>query len=173
MKMTPVRKNITRLIKQCIDRAYSRHVARCRKLSMHRAKTWQDADTAKEIDNFFNYMGSLPPLPTLSSIADENTRNLLNVLVRLCYVNDKARRAFEKDLLDDLRTNAAQYELLSQMPAPKREYERRGPRSLVEQRADTVDEKVREWERKLKLAKTKLAAYQKKQKYYQKKGAVV
>lgn len=174
MKMTPVRRNITRILKQCIDRAYARHVARCRKLSMHKSRTWQDADTAKEIDNFFTYMGGLPPLPTISGIPDENTRNLLNVLVRLCYVNDKARKAFEKDLLADLRTNAAQYELLSQMPEPRREYTRREPRTLVERRADAVDKKVREWERKLKLAKTKLATYRKKQKYYtQKKGSVV
>ena len=173
MKMTPVRKNIVRLVKECIDRAYARHVAKCKRYAITNPRLWSDAPCEGEIDKFFTYFGGLPSLPTISSVGDRKMADMLNVMIRCVYTNDKARREFEKDLLADLREHGAEYELLSNMPAPKREYERRGPRSLVERRADTVDEKVREWERKLKLAKTKLAAYQKKQKYYQKKGAVV
>lgn len=173
MRLTPVRKNIIRLTKQAIDRAYSRHLVRCRKMSLLKQRLWDGVDCAKEVDGLFPAIAGWGSTPsTISSISDERVRVLLHTLVRNLYTNDRERRVFEHELLADLREHAAEYELLSQMPPPKREYHRRGPRTLVERRADTVAEKVQEWERKLKYAKTKLAAYKKKQKYYQKKGAV-
>jgi hypothetical protein len=173
MKLTPVRKNIIRLLKQSVDRAFARHAARRRKVSLTDPRMWKDAPCGPDIDRMFPYFSGLHDKPaSFAHLPDSDIRAMLNVIVRYCYTGDRERRNFEKELIDDLREHAAEYELLSQMPPPKREYKRRGPRSLVERRADTVDEKVREWERKLKLAKTKLAMYKKKQKYYQKKGTV-
>ena len=83
-------------------------------------------------------------------------------------------RAFIKRIaIEEMHKHAVEYDMLSQMPPVRKTRKKRVPQTLVEARASKVGEKVREWERKLKYAKTKLSAYRKKQKYYTKKGEVV
>jgi hypothetical protein len=173
VKLTPVRQNVIRIFKRALDRAHARHAAKCRKVSLLDPKLWKSVDCGRDIDRLIGYIGSTPGGISFNNLPDNDIRSLLAVLVRFCYTGDKQMRQLEKGILDDIRSHAAEYELMAQMPPVKREYNRRGPRTLVERRADAVAEKVREWERKLKVAKTKLAAYQKKQKYYAKKGAAV
>lgn len=75
------------------------------------------------------------------------------------------------ELLKEIHASADALELECMLPPPRRERKRR-PKTLVGRRAASVDRQVQKWQRRLKLAKTKLAGYQKKQRYYQKKGAV-
>ena len=56
------------------------------------------------------------------------------------------------------------------MAKPGREYSPRRKLSHVEQREAGADRKVAEWERKFRLAKTKLQKYRAKAKRYAKKG---
>lgn len=173
MKLTPVRQNVIRIVKAAIDRAHARLAAKGKKASILDPKLWKGADCGRDVDRMIGYIGSLPGGLSFNNLQDNDMRSLIATLVRFCYTGDRQVKQMERDILDDIRSHAAEYELMAQMPPVRREYKRRGPRTLVEKRADAVAEKVKEWERKLKYAETKLAAYRKKQKYYTKKGAVV
>lgn len=173
MALTQVQQNILRILKQSLDRAYARHADRCRKRGMDSAKWGPLTDLHPLIDRVFATLAASGKVDSYKSLADKHVSILLDAVVDYCYASDEHWRKFEKDWINDLRKHAAEYDLLAQMPPPKRKYERKPPQTLVERRAFEVEEKVREWERKLALAKTKLAAYRKKQAYYAKKGAVV
>ena len=75
----------------------------------------------------------------------------------------------EKALLADLHKNGVEYELMAQMPLPKRE---RKPKAQPATPVDMAASKVRQWERKLRMAENKLKKYQRRLKRLQKKGAV-
>lgn len=66
------------------------------------------------------------------------------------------------------------YEPLFSMPPARRpKVVKTGkPLTLVERRAASAKRKVREWQRKSKLASTKIKAYRKKVNYYTKKGVI-
>jgi hypothetical protein len=56
------------------------------------------------------------------------------------------------------------------MLPPVKAASRKRVRTLLEKRADKAIEQLKRWERKQRLAKTKVAHYQKKVSYYQQKG---
>lgn len=76
-------------------------------------------------------------------------------------------------LLGQMQKSADVLEMECMLPPPRQRERKPKPTTLVGRRAARVDEKVEEWERKLKYAKTKLKKYRSKQKYYAKKGVTV
>lgn len=72
------------------------------------------------------------------------------------------------------RMKASTYEPLFSMPPARRPKAAKTgkPLTLVERRAASAKRKVREWQRKSKLAATKIKAYRKKVSYYTKKGVI-
>lgn len=174
MKMTPTRRNTLRILKGAIDRAFAKVVADGRRRVLDSPSMWKDAPMAEpSLDRLFATVAGSTKARLLSDLRDESLRSLIATMCRYIYTGPGQQRKFEAHLLEDLKTNAAQYELMAQMPLPRKERKVRAPKTLVERRAEKVEEKVAEWERKLKYAKTKLKAYRRKQKYYTNKGAVV
>jgi hypothetical protein len=173
MKMTPTRRNTLRILKGAIDRAFSKVVAHGKRKVLDTPSMWSRADmAAPALDNLFATMAGATHARQLKDL-HSGFGSLIATLARYAYTGAEQQRRFEMYLIEDLRTNATEYELMAQMPLPRRERKPRVPKTLVERRAEKADAKVAEWERKLKYAKTKLATYRKKQKYYAKKGAVV
>lgn len=173
MKMTPTRRNTLRILKGAIDRAFAKVVAHGKRRVLDKPRMWGQADMAgPTLDKVFATMAGATGAKQLKDLLDEGMGSLIATLARYAYTGADQQRRFEAHLLEDLRTNAAQYELMAQMPLPRKERKRREPKTLVERRAEKVEAKVQEWERKLKYAKTRLSAYRKKQKYYTKRGAI-
>lgn len=77
------------------------------------------------------------------------------------------------EILSQIHASADALELECMLPPPRQRERKPQPKTLVGRRAAKVDEKVEEWERKLKYARTKLKKYRSKQKYYAKKGVGV
>lgn len=79
-------------------------------------------------------------------------------------------------VLTDLRKDALVNDLQFRLPPPDKEPDVKQtvvrPLTLVERRAIMVNDRLANWERKLKLAKTKVAALKKRQSYYRRKGVV-
>lgn len=65
---------------------------------------------------------------------------------------------------------AIELELL--MPEKQRLRRKSVPKTLVEKRADAAATRLRQWQRRLKIAKTKVTEYQRKVSYYQEKGVL-
>jgi hypothetical protein len=63
--------------------------------------------------------------------------------------------------------------LLADWLREKPQRQTRPKKSVVEQRAARAEELLADWERRLKLAKTKVSKYRRKVKYYQKRGSNV
>jgi hypothetical protein len=171
MPLTQTQVNILNTVKRSIDKAYAAHYARRKRTCIDRSD-WKNADAAA-IDSLLGNIGGYAKAPKAFAHLLSPLTNLVHGLAYWSYANPAFNTEIERDVLADLHAHAAEYELLAHMPPVRRTRKKREPKTLVGRRADAVDEKVREWERKLKLAKTKLAAYRKKQKYYTKKGEVV
>ena len=170
--LTPSRTNTLNIIKQSIDRAMVKFASRQKRMRITRTGEWKHAST-KTIDALWANIAARQKTPRNFGEVELLTGALLSSMLTTYYRNSTVLRSVEAEVMKDLHSRVAEYELLSQMPLPKRTYKRREKKSLVERRADKAAAKVAEWERKLKYAKTKLAAYRKKQKYYAKKGASV
>lgn len=65
---------------------------------------------------------------------------------------------------------AIELELL--MPEKQRLKRKSVPKTLVEKRADAAAQRLKQWQRRLKIAKTKVTEYQRKVSYYQEKGVL-
>jgi hypothetical protein len=170
MKLTQTQRNTMRIVKGVIDKSFARMVAQRKRYTFDDLEV--DDQASKALDSMFTHIAGLSRAPSEFNNIGNFQGGLLKSMVHHVYTNTQCRFMVEKAILADLYAHAAEYELLAQMPQERRPYVKRGPRSLVERRAERVESKVVEWERKLKYAKTKLAAYRKKQKYYAKKGAV-
>jgi len=178
MRTTEQQKNRLRILKRAIDRAFRKLVARGRKLSIEKIKYW-DADGSKlpqHLDTLFTAISGLRMAPLDLLDLDRNIpvhSHIIDQALDHLYFGKAPQRWLENTLLRDLFENGGEYELMSQMPRAKREYTPRPKQTRVESHAAKVDAKVVEWERKMKLARTKLAKYKKRQKYYlnKKKGA--
>lgn len=181
MKTTALQKNVLRILKKAIDRAMAYACHRAKRRPLKPTHQYFHGTDIGRLDSLFAKLSTFKRLrPNASPLevreyikkADGGTIGILDACVLQLYNMDAD--AFQADiyrfLLKDLQQNAAAYELLSQMPPPRRERIKREPQTPIQRRAATVDGKVRQWERKLRYAKTKLAAYRKKQKYYTKKG---
>ena len=78
-------------------------------------------------------------------------------------------------VVEEVHRNVSITELRCKLPPVRKTVKKKPvakPLTAVEARAKLAADKCREWERKGKLAKTKLAKYRKKVTYYKKKGAV-
>lgn len=171
VKLTQTQANTLRIFKQCLDRAFARHTAKLRKRTL--AGMELPTPHAVALDTLFASIAAMPRKPRDFGALKQGQSDLLYRLMQIAYTSAESRIAIEQAVLSDIYDHAAEYELLAQMPPPRRERTRREPQSLVERRAARVDSKVVEWERKLKVAKGKLKKYRRKQKYYlTKKGAV-
>jgi hypothetical protein len=179
--LTVTQGNKLDILKQCIDRAFRRMVARGVKRSLRkmpllrpgaaRLSVGQLPDPAS-IDNVFTHISGKPKAPAMMRSIDAGIAHLLASAVHHMYSSEDQRDYLFKTLMADIHKNGAEYELASQMPRAKREYTPRPKRSLVEERADRAVAKVAEWERKAKLAKTKLKKYRAKVDRYTKQGVI-
>jgi hypothetical protein len=89
--------------------------------------------------------------------------------------NPQTNSGAASDAIMEVHRNASIVDLRCKLPPVRKAVKKRvvaKPLTAVEQRAKLAADKCREWERKGKLAKTKLAKYRKKVTYYKKKGAV-
>lgn len=79
-----------------------------------------------------------------------------------------------RGVIKHYRNKKSSYEPLFSMPPARRpKVVKTGkPLTLVERRAASAKRKVREWQRKSKLASTKIKQYRKKVSYYTKKGVI-
>jgi hypothetical protein len=172
-KLTQTQVNILNAIKGSVDRAWARQAAILRRTTPNWKEMYRldGDDYGSIIDAALGQISGATRAKDFSQLPTDARELLVDILSAL-YWDTTRQQIVQRDILRDLRENAAEYELMAQMPPVKKERKKREPKTLVGRRADAVDEKVREWERKLKLAKTKLNAYRKKQKYYEKKGAV-
>ena len=74
---------------------------------------------------------------------------------------------------DRIKRHRSNYEPLFSLPPCRRQPSPpRLPLTLVERRATAARGKVIEWQRKAKLAATKIKSYRKKVSYYKKKGVI-
>ncbi len=178
MRTTEEQRNKLRILKRVIDRAFKKLVARGLKLGIHKIKHWDTPGSTvpQHLDSLLTSISGRSKAPiSFKEVEAFGTvqAHILRQTVAHAYSGDEARGWLEYWILEDLYANGVEYELLSQMPRPKREYKPRPKQTRVESYAAKVDAKVIEWDRKLKLARTKLAKYKKRQRYYEnkKKGA--
>lgn len=165
LKLTATQKNVLRLIQAALIRSAIVSLRRTPQDFLIRSITrrgyvFPPSTKGESLDSFF------------STLAEDSTdylcrRGVCSLAEVLCrelgsHSYDRAVGLLAKDAIES--------DMLCRMPRAKRTRTKREPMTIVELRADKVNKKVREWERKLKVAKTKLAAYRKKQKYYEKKG---
>jgi hypothetical protein len=72
-----------------------------------------------------------------------------------------------------IESKADELDIMADLPPVESPRKPRSPKKgLVESRAETVEQKIEEWEKKLKLAKTYLAKYKKKAAYYRRRGVI-
>ena len=161
-----------RILKQVIDRAFAKMVATGKKKAIHTMAEWSSLNAAlsNSIDTVFTGISGKPRVPVMLGEVNQVHAHMIKECLAHLYTSTMCRNYVERAILADIHKNGAEYELLAQMPLPKRDHRPRKDRSLVEQRADRAARKVAEWERKLKLAKTKLKKYRAKVSRYAKKG---
>jgi hypothetical protein len=176
-RLTNTQKNAFAYVQQCIGVAIKRvalEQSRFRPLS---TSVWTDASTVAALDTLFSTIAGFakPPIGGKGNPAlpKDHCFLLANLLSDMLTTAQPLSTRIHIAAIEEMHKHAVEYDMLSQMPRVRRTRKKRKPQTLVEARAGKVDEKVREWERKLKYAKTKLSAYRKKQKYYSKKGEVV
>ena len=171
-RMTPQQENRMRILKEVIDRAFARTLANGKKKSVHKMTPWNNlnAPLSNSIDTLFTAISGKPRTPVTLGEVNQVHAHIIKECVAHLYSSTACSNYVERTILADLYKHGSEYELLAQMPKPRREYRPRRKLSLVEQRADRAVRKVAEWERKFRLAKTKLQKYRAKAKRYAKKG---
>lgn len=123
-----------------------------------------------QLDGLLPWLSKLPPdTPNRwASIPDSAYLGLITrCLMAKWYRGDIMKCA--KIIAAGMREDAEQIEMLCMAP-PARKTRGTRPATLAGRRAKNVANKVKQWERRLATAKTKLKSYRKKQAYYQKKG---
>lgn len=175
MKLTPTQKNVVGILKQVIDRAFARMASTSRKRALALKYSADVPIPIREIDpvainTLFSEAASCEESLLKFAFTTEQIRMLIRRCIWEAYASRSHQMVVERYVLEDLQAHAEEYEMLSHMPLPRRERKARVPKTLVARRAEKADAKVAEWERKFKYARTKLAAYRKKKKYYAKKG---
>lgn len=176
-RLNNTQKNTFAYVQQCIGVAIKRVALEQSRFRPASTSTWTDASAVAALDTLFSTIAGFakPPIggkgnPTLPK---DHCFLLADLLSDMLHIAQPLSTRIHIAAIEEMHKHAVEYDMLSQMPRVRRTRKKRVPQTLVETRAGKVDEKVREWERKLKYAKTKLATYRKKQKYYTKKGAVV
>jgi hypothetical protein len=178
VKLTNTQRNVLHYVEKCIGIGIKKEaLAQSRVLIL--STTIGQSFEPKEValfDQLFPTIASFANPPTgkgkfryLPSSMDQLISDCVDAMI---YNAATWHSAIMRHAIEEMHKHAVEYDMLSQMPPVRKTRKKRVPQTLVEGRASKVDEKVREWERKLKYAKTKLASYQKRQKYYTKKGAV-
>ena len=176
-RLNNTQKNTFAYVQQCIAVAIKRVALEQSRFRPASIGVWTDAEAVAALDNLFSAIASSakPPIggkgnPVLATAHQFLVSDLVSDMLN--HAQPLSKRIYIS-AIEEMHKHAVEYDMLSQMPRVRKTRNKRVPKTLVEARAGKVDEKVREWERKLKYAKTKLSAYRKKQKYYTKKGAVV
>jgi len=126
--------------------------------------------------------GALPSLKVtmgsyLNTDGGKAIRELVQILSQNFFAdNPQTVGNAAYDAAREVHRNASIVDLRCKLPPVRKAVRKRKPAAkpltAVEQRAKLAADKCREWERKGKLAKTKLAKYRKRVTYYKKKGAV-
>jgi len=168
---TVEQENRLRILKDVIDRAFRRLSAKGRRRGLPKNHVIRGL-RGEKIDDIFNTISSMSRPPKYFDKLTDDHRMILEVLLSEGYTSELHRYRMESEILKDLYKNAAQYDLQSMMPRPKRTRRPSTPATRVERNAQNVFAKVKEWERKARLAKTKLAKYRAKAKRYEKKGVI-
>jgi len=176
-RLNNTQKNAFAYVQQSIGVAIKREADKMSRVRPSSIGVWADAEAVAALDNLFSAIASCakPPIggkgnPVLAPAHQFLVSDLVSDM--LATIQPLSKRIYIS-AIEEMHKHAVEYDMLSQVPRVRKTRKKRVPQTLVEARAGRVDEKVREWERKLKYAKTKLSAYRKKQKYYTKKGAVV
>lgn len=167
MKLTPQQKNRLRIVKKAIDRAFAKLVARGRKTCLHNAHAFSvlNKPLSDVIDTLFTSISNRKRAPLgLESLGEAHAGVLKECLLHL-YTSTYHRKEVERELLADLYRNSSKYELLAQMPLPRRERKKAEPLTPAGEAAA----KIEAWERKARLAKTKIAKYTRRYKRLLKK----
>lgn len=175
-RLNNTQKNTFAYVQQCIAVAIKRVAIEQSRFRPASIGVWADASMVAAIDTLFSTIAGFakPPIGGKGNPAlpTDHCFLLSNLLSDMLNHAQPLSTRIHIAAIEEMHKHAVEYDMLSQMPPVRRTRKKRVPQTLVEARASKVDEKVREWERKLKYAKTKLASYQKKKKYYTKKGEV-
>jgi hypothetical protein len=172
--ITPMQANRLRILKGVVDRAFRKMIGFGKKRALHKVAFWRLISPAVSagIDVLFSNVSGQSKRPTSMNQVDQVTGHIIARAIHELYTNDECKKTIERLVLYDLYDNGGKYELMAQMPPARRERTSSKPRTLIESRADRAVAKVAEWEKKLKLAKTKLAKYRARVKRYAKKGVI-
>ena len=171
MKKTTQQDNRLRILKRVIDRAFAQMVARGKKKAIHKMACVSDLNQqlSDSLDSLFTKISGRPRPPENLGLINQVHSMIIMESLQHLYTSTSCRKEVEKALLADLHKNGVEYELMAQMPLPKRE---RKPKAQPATPVDMAASKVRQWERKLRMAENKLKKYQRRLKRLQKKGAV-
>jgi hypothetical protein len=176
-RLTNTQKNAFAYVQQCIGVAIKRVALAQSRFRPASIGVWADASAVASLDNLFSSIAGFakPPIGGKGNpvLATDHQFLVADLVADMLATNQPLSKRIFIAAIEEMHKHAVEYDMLSQMPPVRKTRKKRMPKTLIEGRAGRVDEKVREWERKLKYAKTKLASYQKKKKYYTKKGAVV
>lgn len=175
-RMTNYHKSLVKEIEQrcskyvrsaCLDRV--RRSSRKHMLFLGQGKSSEK----KAIDQLSGIMGWLTSLPPdaagkWSAIPDSTYLGLITrCLFAKVFRTDIMKCA--KVIASGMAKDSAAIEMACLAPPVRRERSAK-PDTLPLRRAMHTDDMIRQWERRLALAKTKLVLYRKKQAYYRKKG---
>lgn len=171
MKKTQQQDNRLRILKRVIDRAFSRVVAHGKKKALLKMPCVRslNQELSNSLDTMFTAISGRSRAPEVMGLINKVHAHILEQAMLHLYTGAECRRALEKAVLADLHKNGVQYELMAQMPPPKRE---RRPKAEPATPVDAAARKVRQWEKKLRMAENKLKKYRRRLKRLQKKGAV-
>lgn len=175
-KLTNYHKQLIKEIEQrCVKFVRSACLARLRRSSRSNMMFLGHGKSSekKAIDQLSGLMGWLASLPPEASSKWEAipdsvylgliTRCLHSKLFRTDIM--KCAKVIARDMIND----AESIEMTCIAPPVRKERTAR-PKSVAARRAISAEAMISEWERKMALAKTKLALYRRKQAYYKKKG---
>lgn len=174
-KLTPYQTNVLRMLDKYITRVVRRFAAAAARQSIVKKALCLDnaypeprASALQNLDGLLGWLNSMPD--PRKSPSPHTMRGLIYRSVEAKVKDISNIQNIVREVIVEMHHNATALEMEALLPPP-RLTRRPKPASLRERRAMRVDEKVAEWERKLKVAKTKLKKYRSKQKYYRKKGA--
>lgn len=170
---TVEQQNRLRILKEVTDRAFQRLVSTSRKRGVPKPGAVRTVrDNASKIDDLFTSISALQRPPKSLKDIGKAHGEIIATLLLYWYTGTAQRDRVVEGILSDLYANAAQYDLEAVMPRPRRTRKPSRPMTRVERNAQNVFDKVKVWERKARLAKTKLAKYRAKAKRYQNKGVL-
>lgn len=114
-------------------------------------------DARKQLQEFVPWLNSLVPPLTSKNMSGPPTG-----LVSRCIYAKSAKVELDaacKDVIRMMQRDAAAISMECMLPPPRRSRQVKVPRTPLEARREKLQDKAKEWERKLKYATTKLKKY--------------